>query len=129
MIVSSTILQERLSSWLMSSNYGYIENLTGKLKELLASRINNYLATLSKDIQVNGVKQCLQITVTTKTQRAYLYEGNHRLQALIDVGIEYAPVKVIHFFLRDDADESLKFVPNKVQSFPDNPLPSDLDSK
>ena len=103
--------------------------MTGKLKELLASRINNYLATLSKDIQVNGVKQCLQITVTTKTQRAYLYEGNHRLQALKDVGIEYAPVKVIHFFLRDDADESLKFVPNKVQSFPDNPLPSDLDSK
>ena len=39
MKVGSTIPQERLSSWLMLNNYGYIENLTGKLKEILASLI------------------------------------------------------------------------------------------
>ena len=45
------------------------------------------------------------------------------------LGIEYAPVKVIYFFLRNDADEPLKFVSKKVQSFPNNPVLSDFGFK
>ena len=86
----------------------------------------NYLKQLSDDIEENDIKEALQLAISKNSQRAYLYEGNHRLRFLRDLGVKYAPVKVTYYFLRDHDDESLNFVPKQVSAFPSEPLPSDF---
>ena len=66
--------------------------------ELLAgmrgNELNYDVADLAQDISDNGIKNPLIITYGIKDKRAYLAEGNHRLQAAIDAGFTHVPARV-----------------------------------
>jgi len=69
-----------------------------------------YLEDLIGNIEVNGLLQPLQLAVSRKTGRAYLYEGNHRIAALKHLEVEWIPVKVHYHFLNDDFDEKYSMI-------------------
>jgi len=90
---------------------------------------NKYLNKLGRDIKKNGLKHpiTLAVSVSKKTGRAYVYEGNHRMAIFINFDVEWVPVKIIYFFLGDDNDEKYAFIPNgNLDKYPDYPKPSDM---
>ena len=67
-----------------------------------------YIERLKEDIRKNGLQQPLVLAVS-KTQRAYLCEGNHRLG---------------YWFLNDDNDHRFNFIPAELHEFPNDITPS-----
>lgn len=84
----------------------------------------NYLTKLTKEIKKEGLKYPLTLAVSKETSRAYVYEGNHRLRALMDLGFKWAPVRVSSFFLRDHDDKELNVTPFMLKEWPYDPIPS-----
>ena len=52
------------------------------------SRPRHYLSQLKKRLVNDGIEQPLILSVSKLTERAYIYEGNHRLAILIKENIE-----------------------------------------
>ena len=80
-----------------------IKTLTGEGKK--------YLNQLWSDIKRNGLQNSLSLSVSPKTGRAVLFDGNHRLTLFRNKKIEWVPWKVSYFFIEDEDDESFRFVP------------------
>jgi hypothetical protein len=53
----------------------------------------DYLTNLASDIKENGVKEPLILSYSVTTNTAMLTEGNHRLAAAIEAGIDEVPVR------------------------------------
>ena len=71
--------------------------------------------------------QPIILAVSKKTERAYLYEGNHRFIALDELDVDWVPLQITHFFLNNDDSHDYKFVPTLVYgNFPAHPKPSDF---
>ena len=57
-----------------------------------------------------------------------VYEGNHRMAALLDNNVDWVPLMVNYFFLTDDDDTRFCLVPQTVNgNWPSNPKPSNFD--
>ena len=97
-----------------------IQALPGKGKE--------YLAELWSDIQRNGLQNPLSLSVSRKTGRAVLFDGNHRLTLFRNKNVQWVPLKVSYFFIEDDDDKSFKFVPKVYDEdkWPENPTPENM---
>ena len=72
-------------------------------KRRLLDRPATYLFDLAKRIEKEGLKQPIILAVSKITERAYVYEGNHRMT-----------LKVNYFFLNDDHDKKFNFIPRLV---------------
>ena len=66
---------------------------------------------LWSDIKRNGLQNSLSLSVSRKTGRALLFDGNHRFTLFRNKKVEWVPLKVSYFFIEDDDDESFRFVP------------------
>ena len=58
----------------------YIEH--DRRKTPLPDRSKRYIKDLGNDIKRNGLKNPIILAIGIKTERAYIYEGNHRMTAL-----------------------------------------------
>ena len=96
-------------------------------KAPLPDRSKRYIKDLENDIKQNDLKNPVVLAISKKTERAYIYEGNHRMAALLDNNIDWVPLMVNYFFLNDDDDTHFCFVPRTVNgNWPSNPNPSNF---
>ena len=97
-----------------------IKTLPGKGK--------NYLNQLWSDIKRNGLQNSLSLSISRKTGRAVLFDGNHRRTLFRNKKVELVPLKVSYFFIEDDDDESFRFVPKVYDEdeWPANPTPENI---
>ena len=103
----------------------YLEH--DRRKRRLPDRPATYLNDLGKRIEKEGLKQPIILAVSKITERAYVYEGNHRMAVLLNEDVPWVPLKVNYFFLNDDHDKKFNFIPRLVNgNWPANPKPSDL---
>ena len=103
----------------------YLEH--DRRKRRLPDRPATYLTDLGKRIEKEGLKQPIILAVSKITERAYVYEGNHRMAVLLNEDVPWVPLKVNYFFLNDDHDKKFNFIPRLVNgNWPANPKPSDL---
>ena len=54
----------------------------------LSGKGKKYLQKLKKNIKQNGLQSPLQLAVSKKTGRAYIFEGNHRMICLEELKCE-----------------------------------------
>ena len=80
-------------------------------KRRLLDRPATYLFDLAKRIEKEGLKQPIIHAVSKITDRAYVYEGNHRMTVLFNEDALCVPLKVNYFFLNDDHDKKINFIP------------------
>ena len=80
------------------------------------------------DIQKNGLEHPLSLSVSKKTGRAVLFDGNHRLTIFRNKNVEWVPLKVSYFFIEDDFDESFSLVPRRYaeDNWPVKPTPENI---
>ena len=103
----------------------YLEH--DRKKRRLTDEPATYLTYLEKCIEKEGLKQPIILAVSKITERAYVYEGNHRMAVLLNEDVPWVPLKVNYFFLNDDHDKKFNFIPRLVNgNWPANPKPSDL---
>ena len=96
-------------------------------KTPLPDRSKRYIKDLGNDIKQNGLKNPVVLAISKKTERAYIYEGNHRMAALLDNNVDWVPLMVKYFFLNGDDDILFCFVPRTVNgNWPSNPKPSNF---
>ena len=95
----------------------YLEH--DRRKKRLPDRPAKYLTDLRKRIE--------KVTVSKITERAYVYEGNHRMAVSLIKDAPWVPLKINYFFLNGDQDKKFRFMPRLVnRNWPANPKPSDL---
>ena len=63
------------------------------------------------DLIKNGLKYQLSLSISKKTGRAVIFDGNHRLAILRNKNVKLVPLKVSYFFREDDYNESFPLVP------------------
>ena len=80
-----------------------IQRLPGKRKK--------YMTQLWCDLIKNGLKYQLSLSISKKTGRAVICDGNHRLTTLRNKNVKWVPLKVSYFFIEDDYNESFPLVP------------------
>ena len=86
-----------------------------------------YLSGLEKDIKRDGLKQPLILAVSKISERAYLYEGNHRMVVLKKCNVEWVPLKVNYLFMNDDYDRRFPFILTLMHgTWPDHPIHEQL---
>ena len=96
-------------------------------KTPLPDRSKCYIKDHGNDTKQNGLRNPIILAESKKTERAYIYEGNHRMAALLDNNVDGVPLMVNYFFLNGDADTRLCFVPQTVNgNWPSNPKPSNF---
>ena len=96
-------------------------------KHVFQTDQNAILKDLGNDIKQNGSRNPIILAISKKTERAYIYEGNHRMAALLDNNVDWVPLMLDHFFLNDGDDTRLCPVPRTVNgNWPSNPNPSDF---
>ena len=71
----------------------------------------NYLKRLTDTLLSEGLYYPATLAVSKKTGKAYVYEGNHRLAALINTGTKWVPVVITYYFIRDTHDPTLNYIP------------------
>ena len=76
-------------------------------KRRLPGRPATYLSDLEKRIEKDCLKQPIILAVSKITERACVYEGNHRMAVLLNEDVPWVPLKVNYFFLNDDHDKNL----------------------
>ena len=69
------------------------------------------------------LKHSLVLTVSKRTGRAYIHDGNHRMAVLNDLKVEWVPVKIWYFYINDDYEPGFHFVPKLFEDCPDYPTP------
>ena len=67
-------------------------------KRRLPDRPATYLTDLGKRIEKEGLKQPIILAVRKITERAYVYEVNHRMAVLLNEDVPWVPLKVNYFF-------------------------------
>ena len=88
------------------------------------SRPKNYISQLKKRLVNDGLAQPLILSVSKLTERAYIYEGNHRLGILLMENIEWIPINIHYYFLNDDNDERFRYIPQSMHGkWPEQPTP------
>ena len=103
----------------------YLEH--DRRKRRLTDEPATYLTDLEKCIEKESLKQPIIVAVSKITERAYIYEGNHRMAVVLNEDVPWVPLKVNYFFLHDDDDQKFNFIPRLVNgNWPANPKPSDL---
>ena len=80
-----------------------IQRLPGKRKK--------YMTQLWCDLIKNGLKYPLSLSISKKTGRAVIFDGNHRLTILRNKNVKWVPLKVSYFFIEDDYNDSFPLVP------------------
>ena len=86
-----------------------------------------YLKKLKKEIVENGLLMPLILAVSRLTERAYLFEGNHRMVILEELQVPWVPLKINYFFQNDDHDRKYNFTLRPLQgNFPVDPTPEDM---
>ena len=96
-------------------------------KTPLPDRSKGYIENHWNDIKQNGLKNPVVPAISKKTEQAYIYEGHHRMAALLDNNVDWVPWEANYFFLNDDGDTSFCFVPRTVnENWPSNPKPSNF---
>ena len=83
-------------------------------KTPLPDRSKGYIENHRNDIKQNGLKNPVVPAISKKTEQAYIYEGHHRMAALLDNNVDWVPWEANYFFLNDDGDTSFCFVPRTV---------------
>ena len=63
------------------------------------------------DLIKNGLKYQLSLSISKKTGRAVIFDGNHRLTILRNKNVKWVPLKVSYFFIEDDYNEFFPLVP------------------
>lgn len=94
-----------------------VQKLSGKGKK--------YMTQLWCDLLKNGLKYPLSLSVSKKTGRAVIFDGNHRLTLLRNKKVKWVPLEVLYFFIEDDYDESFPIVPHTYgeDEWPSHPTP------
>ena len=94
----------------------------------LPGKGKKYLNKLWSDITQNGLQNPLSLSVSRKTGRAVLFDGNHRLTLFRNKEVVWVPLKVSYFFIEDDYSESFTFVPNVYaeDEWPSYPTPENI---
>ena len=97
-----------------------IQTLSGKGKQ--------YMDELWSEIEKSGLKNPLSLSVSKKTGRAVIFDGNHRLTIFKNKNVEWFPLKVSYFFIEDDFDKSFSFVPciYDEDNWPSKPTPRNI---
>ena len=96
-------------------------------KYLEYDRRKTLLKDLGNDIKQNGLRNPIILAISKKTERAYIYEGNHRMAALLDNNVDWVPLMVNYFFLNNDDDTRFCLVPRTANgNWPSNPKPSNF---
>ena len=62
-------------------------------KRRLPDRLATYLTDLGKRIEKEGLKQPIILAVSKITERAYIYDRNHRMAVLLNEGVPWVPLK------------------------------------
>ena len=83
-------------------------------KRKLPDRPTTYLTDVGKCVEKEGLNQPTIPAVSKITERAYVYEGNHRMAVLLNENVSWVPLKVNYFFLNDDHDKKFNFIPRLV---------------
>ena len=103
----------------------YVEHDRNVVK--IPGRAKNYLNKLKVAIKKEGLRHPLILSISKKTERAYLYEGNHRLAVLRNEGVQWVPLKVQYYFLNDDYDQRFRYIPRSMHdNWPENPTPEQV---
>ena len=58
-------------------------------KTPLPDRPKRHIKDLGNYIKQNGLKNPIILAISKKTERAYIYEGNHRMAALLDNNVHW----------------------------------------
>ena len=87
-----------------------------------------YKEKLWSDIKKNGLENPLSLSVSQKTGRAVLFDGNHRLTIFRNKKVEWVPLKVSYFFIENDYDESFNLIPRLYEEncWPSKPTPENM---
>ena len=86
-----------------------------------------YQENLRKNLLKDGLMTPLILAVSKKTGRAYLYEGNHRMVALIQQQNDWVPLQVTYHFLNDDNNKRFNYIPGPIPDiWPSNPKPEQM---
>lgn len=100
-----------------------IQQLPGKGKK--------YMSTLWNDLVRNGLRDTPSLSVSKKTGRGVIYDGNHRLTLMRNKKVKWVPLKVSYFFIEDDNDPSFPRVPKTYEEddWPSQPTPENIGFK
>ena len=87
-----------------------------------------YMTQLWCDLIKNGLKYQLSLSISKKTGRAVIFDGNHRLTILRNKNVKWAPLKVSYFFIEDDYNESVPLIPRTYaeDEWPSQPTPDKI---
>ena len=77
------------------------------------------------DLIKNGLEDPLSLSISKKSGRAVIFDGNHRLTILRNKNVKWVPLKVSYFFIEDDYNESFPLVPRTYaeDEWPSQPTP------
>ena len=89
-------------TWVLAK---YLEHY--RRKRRVPDRLAIYLTDLGKHIEKEGLKQPIILAVSKIKDRAYVYEGNHRMAVLLNEDVPWVPLKINYFFLQNDHDSNL----------------------
>ena len=92
----------------------------------LPEKRKKYMTQLWCDLIKNGLNDPLSLSLSKKTGRAVIFDGNHRLTILRNKNVKWVPLKVSYFFIEDDYNESFPLVPRMRKT---NGVPSQLRKK
>ena len=88
--------------------------------EIDASKKKGNLGTHTNLLIKEGLHYPIILSVSKKSGKAYVFEGNHRLAALINTGAAWVPVKIQYYFFHDDNDPTLNYLPLHCDILPYN---------
>ena len=94
-------------------------------RERFLDRPVTYLIDLRKRIEIEGLKQPINLAVSKITESAYIYDRNDRMAVLLNEYVPWVLLKSNYFFLNDNYDKKFNFIPHLVNgNWPANPKPS-----
>ena len=85
------------------------------------------MENLKNEIIKNGLEMPLILAVSKITERAYLFEGNHRMIVLEELKVPWVPLKINYLFYNADTDSKYPKIPQPLHgNFPSKPSPADV---
>ena len=75
------------------------------------AKSKDYLQKLTRKLVDEGLHYPIMLAVSKVSGKSYVYEGNHRLAALLNTGAKWVLVFVTYYFLRDTHDPFLNYIP------------------
>ena len=123
-VENALVQRERVQLMRRSVLKNYVE--FNRKVQRVPGKGRDYLKELKVNIQENGLKVPIHLSVSRKTGRAYVHDGNHRMSVLEDLKVEWVPVKISYVFIHKDDDKKFNFIPAALSSYPDYPTPSDM---